>query len=165
MFIKGASNTILILDWVWTLLPMIVIFTIVRLRCPIQPSKSIALDKIKPPNWSFKYIWIMISMLIGLAWTFDTRDNDFNVRIMSHYIKTCILYGLLILALILWPIAYSHECINSPKYALYAFFCILTTLFMVYSQSNNVSSLLLSPVLAWILYAFAMTFVAVIAST
>ena len=122
-------------DLIYLLLPLISGYITSFFCSPNNKSGSSV--KFRPPSWIFGIVWPILYLLIGLAWV--------NSKQQSLY------FILLILFLCLWLVIYS--CKNNKKYGIYILFLSLLSSLFIYTNVNNFSKNLISPLIIWLLFA------------
>lgn len=122
-------------DFIYLLLPLISGYITSFFCSPNNNSGSSV--KFRPPSWIFGIIWPILYLLIGLAWV--------NSKQQSLY------FILLILFLCLWLLIYS--CKNNKKNGIYILFLSLLSSLFIYTNVNNFSKNLISPLIIWLLFA------------
>ena len=149
MYVNGPTSSIA-LDWVLTALPAIVLFA-TNYICRIPPSTGDVLGSFRPPPYVFGAIWAGLSLLTGISWTLAVHGG-------GSVPGACVTYGLLLVALCAWIVASNGSQGGASKQVVaYLFLPVFTLGFMAFAQGSVGSRVLLSPLLAWLLYAFAMT--------
>lgn len=103
--------------------------------------------KFRPPPFVFGIVWFVLFILLGLSWVLAFRVAN----IPSLCITT---YFLVSLSLGLWT--YVYGCKKNKKLASWVLVISLATLFACFSQGNDISRVLLSPLIAWVLFAMIM---------
>ena len=108
--------------------------------------------KFRPPAYVFGIVWPILFILFGVSWAIAMRNCTNNVLCL-------ISYSLAVLSLATWIFTYS--CCNSKKGA--SWILILTVAFslMCFSQGNDISRVLLAPLIGWAIFAMMMNVVEV----
>jgi benzodiazapine receptor len=100
--------------------------------------------KFRPPAWVFGVVWPILYILLGISWVIASRQNKLN----------SIIYGLITLLLMSWIIFYS--CEKDKKSSVYILICSIMAAFACISVGNNVSKILISPLIGWLIFALMM---------
>jgi tryptophan-rich sensory protein len=103
--------------------------------------------KFRPPPWVFGVVWPILYLLLGISWAIAARNCVNKVMCMSIYSLLSILLGL-------WIIVYG--CIKSKKGASWVLLLVLASVFGCFTQGNEVSKVIITPLLAWIIFALIM---------
>ena len=164
MYVGGAALHFDVLDWVWTILPVAAIFGVGRL-CRLPKSTGSVLGTFRPPGVAFAVVWSVLSVLLGFSWAVASHEGPTGaVRSPLRYAGVCTTYGLLVAGLCMWTAAYSGATGGSAcwpgatkQVGAYLFLPLFALLGMAFAQGNVLSNVLLAPLGAWLLYAFAMT--------
>lgn len=102
----------------------------------------------RPPGVVFGVVWFMLYLLIGIAWVEARKVNQ---------LESDILFLILTISLTLWPLMYNV----SSKAALYTLLVILLITIIVVGYSwitSKIAGYLISPLLAWIIFAIMLNF-------
>ena len=142
----------LVLDWVFTLLPLIAIFG-AGAACPLTDAGE-SIGRLRPPKIVFPVVWSILALALGVSWTLSTRQNGAVVG-TTEYVGVSVTYGLLVASLVTWSIL--RGCEKRKDLATYLFVAILGLVFMCFAQGNVPSKMVLAPLIGWLLYAFAMS--------
>jgi len=139
--------TITLIDIVLVLLPSIIGYGS-QFLCNIGKNSG---EKVlfRPPSWVFRVIWPILFLLFGISWAIAARNCDNKYLCIITYCMTALLLGL-------WIIVYSNKCGNSKKGASWVLLLVIVTELASFSQGNSVSKLLISPLIAWSLFALIM---------
>lgn len=138
-------------DWktyIFLLIPIITGY-IASIPCKIEKESGITVPA-RPPSWIFGTIWPFLYLSLGTVWII-LRNKD------SYIID--ILMCLTIVGLISWIIVYG--CSKNKKNALYIILLVLVTALLLFGYSwthNKYTGMLITPFLAWILFATMLNF-------
>jgi len=132
MILYGINNK---KDIIYLLLPLISGY-ITSFFCSPNNKSGLSV-KFRPPSWVFGIIWPILYLLIGLAWV--------NSKEQTLY------FLFLIIFLCLWLIIYN--CKDNKKNAVYILFLSLLSSFFIYTNVNNFSKNLITPLIIWLLFA------------
>ncbi|OUW95961.1 MAG: hypothetical protein CBD97_02090 [Pelagibacteraceae bacterium TMED237] len=135
-------------DILWLLLPIIMGFS-TSLICPItkEAGKNV---KFRPPSWVFSVVWSFLFISYGFSWSIAIHNSSgYKIPL------TIVLYSLTLLSLIMWIIIYG--CIKNKKVASWILIVSLSLSFMSFTQGNDISKILLSPLIAWCIFAILMS--------
>ena len=103
--------------------------------------------KFRPPPWVFGVVWPILFLLLGTSWAIASRNCTNQVMCMSAY-------GLLTILLGVWILVYG--CAKSKKGASWVLILILASGLACFAQGNEVSKVMITPLLAWVLFALIM---------
>ncbi len=103
--------------------------------------------KFRPPSYVFGIVWFFLFILLGLSWVFAVRTAKLPYLCIITYFLASLSLGL-------WT--YVYGCKKNKKGASWVLILSLATLFASLSQGNDVSKVLLSPLIAWVLFAMIM---------
>lgn len=103
--------------------------------------------KFRPPAAVFGIVWFFLFVLLGLSWVFAVRVANIPYLCIATYLLASLSLGL-------WT--YLYGCQKNKKGASWILIISLATLFASLSQGNDVSKVLLSPLIAWVLFAMIM---------
>jgi translocator protein len=103
--------------------------------------------KFRPPPFVFGIVWPILFILLGISWAIAYRNCLNKVMCMSTY-------GLLTILLGLWILVYG--CAKSKKGASWVLILIVASGLASFAQGNEVSKVMITPLLAWILFALIM---------
>lgn len=99
-----------------------------------------------PPKFVFPIVWSILYILIGVSW------QRANVKKSSD-----IMHGVLVMLLVSWIVFYS--CNNRKTIGLYILACIAAvTTCCIALHNDDISKILLTPLLAWILIAYSLNY-------
>lgn len=99
----------------------------------------------RPPSWVFGTVWPILYLFLGLSWVLLRQTN-------SHIID--ILMTLNIVGLIAWISIYG--CKKDKKNALYIILIVLLIALQIFGYAwtqNIMAAMIVTPFLAWILFA------------
>ena len=134
-----------ILDLLYILLPSIIGYS-TSFFCKMDKNAG-DIVKFRPPSFVFGIVWPILFILIGISW-YVAMHNCINT-------KLCFLsYILFILSLGLWIFIYS--CKKSIKDSAFVLILSLAFGFMAFGQGNDVSRVLIGPLIAWLIFAMMM---------
>ena len=95
----------------------------------------------RPPPYVFAIVWPILLLLLGYSWTL--RQD------ISH------LYIILTIMLSIWPILFKL----SKKISFYEIILtLIVSIFIFFYKFNKLSSYLLIPLIAWLLYASILSY-------
>jgi tryptophan-rich sensory protein len=103
--------------------------------------------KFRPPPWVFGVVWPILFLLFGLSWAIAFRNCNNKILCMSMYLLTTLLLGV-------WIIVYG--CGKSKKGASWILILAIASGLSCFTQGNEVSKIMITPLLAWILFALIM---------
>ena len=114
---------------------------VVMMLCPVD-QKAGSVVKFRPPPVVFSIVWPLLFVGLGIA--FYRLDNKWPILILS-------------VLLAMWQVLYSSKCGGNKKRACW---CLLTCCFVGFvalafaiCESDAVSIIALSALLAWLLFA------------
>jgi tryptophan-rich sensory protein len=144
-------------DWVLFLIPMIAIF-ITSSVCKIGKNAG-ANVKFRPPASVFGIVWFCLTLLLGLSWVFcisstKNQQSDVDQVDQNQKLITYVIYTLLIISLMLWIIFYG--CNSNPLSAIWTLIPSIALSLMAFSLGSYISKILISPLIAWIVFAMMM---------
>ena len=99
----------------------------------------------RPPPWVFGVVWPILYLFLGIVWVL-LRKND------SYIIDTLMILN--IFGLVSWIIVYG--CKNNKKNALYVILLVLLIALLIFGYAwtkNRIAGMLITPFVAWILFA------------
>lgn len=103
--------------------------------------------KFRPPPWVFGIVWPILFLLLGISWAIAYKNCRYKVMCISAYALLTILLGV-------WILVYS--CAKSKKGASWVLILIITSGLACFAQGNEVSKVMISPLLGWVLFALIM---------
>jgi len=101
----------------------------------------------RPPAAVFGIVWAILFILLGISWSIAIKNSQNKTLCNS-------LYLLLSISLGLWT--YVYGCKGMKKEASWVILLSIMLSLMCYSQGNEKSRILISPLIAWILFAVIM---------
>lgn len=102
------------------------------------------IDKVVPPGWAFGVVWPLLYIALGFALGFAVDGNE-------HLWLTLLFYGFLDIWLVAWIPVFNK--VDDKKYSLWVMNLIILGVLLVYAYGPRESSLLVAPLLAWLLFA------------
>lgn len=103
--------------------------------------------KFRPPPYVFGIVWPVLFVLFGISWVYAAKNtNNYSLCVAA--------YAVAALTLGLWTIVYG--CFKMKKEACWVILISLAALLASFSQGNETSKILISPLIAWILFALLM---------
>ena len=108
-----------------------------------QAGKSVPF---RPPSWVFGIAWPILFGMLGLSWVLAWREDP--------TIRTLGLYGLTSLCLGLWTVVYG--CYKNKKSAIWVLVLCIASIISNMVIGTTTSRMLLSPLMAWVLFATLM---------
>ena len=149
-FYSGPFN---IYDIIWIVLPTIIGFC-TQAGCPIGKDAGASV-KFRPPAVAFTVIWVLIFIAYGFSWSRAVHFYSENSDRKQYNIPLCItLYALTLATLAIWIGVYG--CKKDKKGASWVLLVSLGCAIMTFTQGNDISKILLSPLIAWGLFALLM---------
>jgi tryptophan-rich sensory protein len=133
---------ITMIDFIYFILPAIICYSITAF-CKIG-EKSGSAVKFRPPPQVFGIVWPCLFLLFGLSWAIAMRNCKNKILCLITYILTTI-------SLALW--IYIYGCQKSKKGASWVIILIITFALMCFAQGNDISKVLLAPLIAWCSFA------------
>ena len=104
----------------------------------------------RPPSWVFGAIWPFLYLSLGIAWVILRKQDSYIIDILMY---------ITILSLVAWIIVYG--CGKNKKNALYIILLVLVVALLLFGYSwsqNKYAGMLITPFLAWILFATMLNF-------
>ena len=141
-------------SWEWTdfaflAAPLLLGIGVTRLVTPSVFEQCGNRPSIQPPGWAFGVAWTILYSLAGLALALAWR-KDRNIG-APHMIALICALGYMIA----WWVVFSNIC-----YPMIAFWALLIAVagvagatFLLWKSDNVISSLLLFPLIAWLIFA------------
>tara|TARA_Y100000389_G_scaffold174968_1_gene185351 strand:- start:17057 stop:17506 length:450 start_codon:yes stop_codon:yes gene_type:complete len=117
-----------------------------QLRCSNDTNTGSTI-KFRPPSWVFGLVWPILFLLLGLSWSTSMQVCTNKQICMFTYGLTSILLGL-------WLVVY--DCMNSKKEASWVLLLAIASSLASFAQGNEISKLMISPLIAWIIFAMVM---------
>ena len=103
--------------------------------------------KFRPPAKAFGIIWAILFPLFGISWAVACRDTaNASACVVSYAGATA--------CLALW--SYVYGCRKNKKAAAWVLVATVAFLLLCFAQGNYISRMLLSPLIAWALFALLM---------
>jgi len=133
-------------DWktyLFLLIPMVTGY-ITSFSCTIGKDAGSKVPA-RPPSWVFGTVWPILYLFLGLSWVLLRQTN-------YHIID--ILMTLNIVGLIAWIFVYG--CKKNKKNALYIILIVLLIALQIFGYAwtqNRMAAMMVTPFLAWILFA------------
>ena len=137
--------TVTIRDVILVLLPAIVGYG-TQIACDVGEKAG---DSVlfRPPAWAFGVIWPILFFMFGLSWAVAARVG-------TNQILTMCMYGLTTLLLGVWIAVYG--CAKNKKVAAWVLLLTIAAEIASFGQGNAISKALISPLVAWTLFALIM---------
>ena len=113
-------------------------------------------NKASPPSYIYKIVWPILYFLIATSWALNHRHGA-NFEVDAIYLINCLLGAY-------WIYSYSSECKDDKKQAFYLLLGLVATtiIMMILSLKYiNMSAILLSPYLTWLLFATLLNYTSV----
>jgi len=112
----------------------------INMLCPMTEKQDVL--KQQPPKIVFQIVWPILYILLGFSWKRSISSIELDI-----------LHGFCTFLLALWIVVFS--CMKNKKLGIFIIALTLATIICCMSMhSNNISKLLLIPLLAWLLVAF-----------
>lgn len=102
----------------------------------------------RPPGYVFGIVWFLLYILIGIAWVETRKINQCEADS---------LFIVLVFLLFIWPLEYGRN----PKTALYILLITILVAIIIVNFSWNISRIagyLISPLLAWLIFALLLNY-------
>lgn len=129
-------------DVIYFVIPSIICYTVTAF-CKI--GKNAGRDvKFRPPPQAFGIIWPILFILFGLSWAIAMRNCQNQILCFTTYMLATI-------SLALW--IYIYGCKKSIKGGAWVLVLSISLILMCFAQGNYVSKVLLTPLIAWCLFA------------
>ena len=143
----------------WFVLFIPIVFgNIVAFMTPSLKGAGVRINA-RPPAWVFGIVWSILFLLFGLSWAFAI-DNE-NIVLSDPFLKEkdieiiiYFFYSLTFFFLMLWTPVYFY----SEKYALYILTLTIMGTICCFGLGPIISKICLSPLLAWLLFAFNLNY-------
>jgi benzodiazapine receptor len=133
-----------LIEWILLFTPMITGF-VTSMIWKVGPSAGANVPA-RPHPIVFGIVWPILYILMGIAWIKLRKDNG---------ISNDILFGIITLLLCLWIVIYYYN----KKGGLYVILlCYLAVLLAIIHNSKNKNSLLIVPLLVWLIFATMLNF-------
>jgi tryptophan-rich sensory protein len=101
----------------------------------------------RPPSQVFGVVWPILYLLFGLSWMMAMKKS-------ANKYMCAVTYGLTAILLALWIVIYG--CKQDKKQASWILVAALATMLASFGQGSEISRVLLSPLIAWSLFALLM---------
>lgn len=131
--------------WPLILVPIIIGY-IPQIFCRLKENTGDTV-KFRPPGLVFAIVWPILYLLLGVSWFLAGHNTE-------YFWLTMILYSLFTVTLALWPIVYN--CMGSKKGATWLLVINLAIVLACFRQGNRISQVLLTPMIAWLIFALDM---------
>ena len=96
----------------------------------------------RPPAFVFKIVWPILYILLGLVWSKSYTQKYLDM-----------IFAFITFLLCLWIFVYN--CKNNKKYGIYIIaYTIASVICSMTLNNNNISKILLIPLLAWLIIAY-----------
>jgi benzodiazapine receptor len=132
-------------DVILVLLPAIVGYG-TQLGCSVGKNAGSGV-LFRPPAWAFGVIWPLLFLLFGLSWAIAARKSSNKKLAMCTYAFTTILLGI-------WIVVYG--CAKNKKAASWVLLLVVAAGLASFGQGNDISRVLIAPLIAWTLFALVM---------
>ncbi len=104
-----------------------------------------------PPNWIFSPVWLTLYTLIGIAFYYFHKKNQFRTK------KTYFLYGIHLFLNAIWSILFfKMHMIGAAALELIFMIVTLVLLMKIMNRESVLSARLLVPYLVWITFALVL---------
>ena len=134
-------------NWIIFLLPLVLVMVTSSI-CKIGKEAGSNV-KSRPPGYVFGIAWTILLLLLGLAWVHALEVND---EISKNHVYW--FYGLLTISLMMWIILYG--CGKNSLAATWTIIISIMLALQSYTVGSNSSKLLISPLIAWLIFALMM---------
>ena len=131
--------------WFLIFIPIILGYS-TQLICKLDKNTGSAV-KFRPPSIVFSIVWPILYILLGISWMISMN----NTKMLW---LTMMLYIVLNLMLYSWVIVYCK--FKSKKGAVWVLVSSIALSLACFTQGNNISKLLLTPLIAWLIFALHM---------
>ena len=101
--------------------------------------------KFRPPPVVFSIVWPILYILMGLSWVYSSREN----ATVSH-----VFYAILTILLCLWLVFYS--CLKNKLAGVFILLACIACSLACFGIGNYISKIMLSPLVAWLIFATLM---------
>ena len=133
---------------VFALLPAVVVFA-AQFLFPIPRSAGEGVP-FRPPGWAFGVAWTVLLLLVGAAWACASEAESGKVAPLP-----CVAFTLLTVLLASWSCVY--RLFSAAASSLWIAACIAASLAAAFSSSRPAVGVLLSPLIAWLIFALHMS--------
>jgi len=137
--------TITIIDIIYILLPSIIGYS-TSFLCKMD-KKAGDVVKFRPPPIVFGIVWPILFLLLGISFAIAMRNCNNKELCLFSYI-------LVILSLALW--IYMYSCKKSSKGSSWVLILALAFGLICFTQGNEISKILITPLIAWAIFAMIM---------
>lgn len=134
---------------VFALLPAILVFA-AQILFPV-PSRSGAGVPFRPPTWAFGAAWAVLLLLLGAAWAIAAAEEEGG----GLSLLPCVSFLVLTVLLSCWSCVYRLS--SSAASSLWISACIAASLACAFSSPRPAVGMLLSPLIAWLIFALHMS--------
>ena len=131
-------------DFVYGLLPLVAGFSTSAVF-PVGRNAGASVV-VRPPPAAFGVAWAILFSLMGASWTLAAREGE-------TLALTTVLYGTLLACLLSWMVVYVRV---GPREAAWVLVGSVAASVACCSQGGGVSQALLSPLVAWLIFALVM---------
>lgn len=134
-------------DIVYLLLPALVGYG-TAMVCPMDKSRSGSTVKFRPPSYVFGIVWLILFVALGFSWYIAANNSiDKHLCIITYTITT--------LSLGLWTYVYS--CNEAKVESSWVLILSVAGTLASFAQGNIYSKVLISPLIAWLIFAMIMS--------
>lgn len=134
-----------IIEFIYLILPALLGYG-TQFFCPIKKDAGENV-KFKPPAVIFRIVWIILFLMLGISFMLSMKINKNKFLTLSLYI-------CLILSLVVW--LYLYGCKNNKKLASWILILSIGVSLSCFAISENKIKILLSPLIAWSIFALLM---------
>jgi len=127
--------------WYLIIIPLVLGY-LAQMFCKVGKDAGSSV-KSRPPPILFAIVWPILYLMLGTSWMLALEEKISVLAI--------VLYSLLSLVLASWIIVYG--CLNSKKVSAIILVLCLALAFACFSIGNKYNKLLLSPLIAWLIFA------------
>ncbi len=132
-------------DLLYILLPSLVGYG-TAMVCPMDKSSGSDV-KFRPPSYVFGITWLILFVQLGFSWYIAARNcSNVNLCITTYAITT--------LSLGLWT--YIYSCRKSKLGSAWVLVLSLAASLASFAQGNELSRVLIAPLIAWLIFAMLM---------
>ena len=114
--------------------------------CPIGKAAGSTV-KFRPPAAAFPVIWVLLYNMLGLSFVLASRSARSKMLCTVLYACTAFLLAAWI---------YAYGCMKSPKFASWVMILVVASSLATFTQGDEISKILLCPLISWALYAMMM---------
>ena len=101
----------------------------------------------RPPSWVFGVVWPILFLLFGLSWAIAARNCTNQILCMTMYALTTLSLGV-------WIVTYG--CAKTKKGSSWVLILTIAACLASFAQGNETSKVLISPLIAWAIFALLM---------